>query len=271
VAIVHSSRLGPEELAPSGVSPDKDIVLLSCPDRIGADAWNAGYEALQGAERCGFWVFLEGCDSLLPDYVVQTERVFAHRPELGILSTWTAQTEGSRPLEAPLCPEPQYQLRANEVTRASAFRAEALGEAAPFRRGLPAEYDIYDLANRVMAKGWQAATYPAILAERRSKRQNIAWPRSTALRLIRAEVLSRFSDVFPPATLALVDEYLPIPLAPSDADASGYRLVIQLTLNYIGIIVLEPRRACRGLIRRASAALAFLGSRFSPGRTQTVE
>jgi glycosyltransferase involved in cell wall biosynthesis len=248
VALVHSRSVGPEENASSSGPADKDIVSLYCPDQTGADAWNAGFEALQAREKCGFWVFLDRHDVLLSDYICRVEEVFAHRPEIGIVSVWTERTEGAPALEAPLCPEPQYQLRKNEVTRASAFRAEALGEAAPFRRGMPTEYDIYDLANAVMAKGWQAVAYPAILAERRLKHEKIAWPRSTALRVMRSEVLSRFSGLLSPATLALVDEYVPNPLEASD---QNQRSLFQHTLFYVKIIILHPHRAARALARRS--------------------
>jgi glycosyltransferase involved in cell wall biosynthesis len=268
VVIVHHLPAGASAFVDG--APHENVILLCCPDRTGADAWNAGFEALQVRARCGFWVFLDEYDNLLPNYVSQIERVFAHRPEVGVIAVWTERTVGSLTLEAPLCPDPEYQLRANEVTPASAFRAEALGKASPFRRGMPPEYDIYDLANAVMAKGWRSAAYPEILAQRRSKRQDIAWPDRTALRAVRAEVLNRFSDIMTPETLALVDEYVPIPLTASNSDSSDEKSYAHLLLNGAKIIILQPGRATRGLIRRLAAVLALLGSRFGPRRTQTA-
>jgi glycosyltransferase involved in cell wall biosynthesis len=270
VAIVYSRAQGPGESVFPNTALDQNTMLLYCPDRTGADAWNAGFEALQSGRKCGFWVFLDGYDILLPDYISQIERVFAHRSELGIISVWTERTIGSRPLEAPLCPEPEYQLRTNEVTPASAFRTEALGEAPPFRRGMPAEYDVYDLANAVMAKGWRAAAYPEILTQRRLKRQEIAWPNSTALRAVRAEVLARFSDIICPETLALVDEHLPIPLASFARDPSDPKSLFRLALFYLEIIILHPGRVARRLVRRVGAVLLLLGAQFGPRGAQTV-
>jgi hypothetical protein len=68
-----------------------------------------------------------------------------------------------------------------------------------------------------MASGWQAAAYPDLLARRRQRQQDVAWPESTALRAVRAEVLSRFSNVISREILALVDEHVQIPLAASDS------------------------------------------------------
>ena len=268
VAIVHSCQPALAENIRDCSTSRENVVLLHCPDRTGADAWNAGFEALQSREKCGFWVFLDEYDDLLPDYVSRIERVFAYRPEVGVIAVWTERTVGRRSLEAPLCPGPEHQLRANEATPASALRAEALGEAPPFRRGMPPGYDINDLANLVMAGGWQAAAYPEILARRRQRQQDVAWPDSTALRAMRAEVLSRFSNVISRQTLALVDEHVQIPLAASDS--SDQKSFAERTLHYTMITALHPRRAARALLRRVSTGVMWLGSQFSREKTQTA-
>jgi hypothetical protein len=119
-----------------GSTSNENVVLLHCPDRTGADAWNAGFEALQTRGNAVFgssyWY-----DDLLLDYVSRIERVFAYRSEVGVIAFWTKRTIGRRSFEAPLCPDPEHQVRAHEATPASAFRAEAFGEAAPFRKGMP--------------------------------------------------------------------------------------------------------------------------------------
>jgi glycogen(starch) synthase len=269
VAIVYGRAPASGERGYSGRSPDENMVLLYRPDRSGADAWNSGFEILQAKGRCGFWVFLDEDDYLLPHYLSKLEKAFAHLPEVGVIAVWTGRTAGPRPLDAPLCPDPEYQLRANEVPPASAFRAEALGEIPPFRSGMPREYDVYDLANVVMARGWQAAAYPEILT-RRSKQQNIAWPNSTALRALRAELLNRFSDVIARETLGLVDEYIPIPLAAANHDSPDLKSLPRLLLFCVSICLRQPRRTARALVRRTGAVLKVVGSQFRPGKTRTA-
>lgn len=266
VAIVY----GTGQQTRTGVDTDEDVVLLCRPDRTGTDAWNAGIEALRAKGRCGFWVFLDEHDCLLPDYISRVESVFAHRPEVGVITVWTERIAGPQPLEAPLCPEPEYQVRANEVTPASAFRAEALAESAPFRSGIPREYDVWDLANGIMARGWRAAAYPEILAQRRVKQQKIEWPDSTALRAIRAELLSHFSDIFTREFLGIVDEYVPIPLAVSYPEPSNEKSFSQLVVSRIKIIALDPRRAARAIIRRSRAALTLQRPQFGLGKRRTA-
>jgi glycogen(starch) synthase len=256
VAIVYGRMPPGGKQSRMGVGSDKDAVLLYRSDRTGADAWNAGFEVLRANGRCGFWVFLDEHDHLLPDYLSRIESVFVHRPEVGVIAVWTERMAGPRPLDAPLCPEPEYQLRANEVTPASAFRAEALAESALFRPGIPREYDVWDLANGIMARGWRAAAYPEILARRRVKQQNIAFPSNTALRAIRAELLSHFAGIFTREALGLVDEHVPIPLAASPPDSLDEKSLSQFVVSFIKIIALDPRRAARGIIRRSRASLA---------------
>jgi glycogen synthase len=269
VAVVCSRAPASGERGRPGRSLDENTVLLYRPDRTGADAWNAGFEFLQARGRCGFWVFLDEDDYLLPHYLSKIEKAFAHRPEVGVIAVWTGRTAGPRPLDAPLCPDPEQQLRANEVPPASAFRAEALNEIPPFRSGMPREYDVYDLANAVMARGWRAAAFPEILT-RRSKQQNIAWPNSTALRALRAELLNRFSDIIARETLGLVDEHVPIPLAATERDSSDPKSLPQLLFFCVRISLRHPRRTARALVRRTGGVLAVMGSQFRPGKTRTA-
>jgi glycosyltransferase involved in cell wall biosynthesis len=269
VAIVCNYAPASGELGRPRNRLNENTVLLCRPDRTGADAWNAGFEFLRARGRCGFWVFLDEDDYLLPHYISRLEEAFAHRPEVGVIAVWTWRTAGPLPFDAPLCPDPEWQLRANEVPPASAFRTEALGEMPPFRSGIPREYDIYDLANAVMARGWRAAAFPEILT-RRSKQQKIAWPDSTALRALRAELLNRFSDVITPETLALVDDYVPIPLAATEFNSSNLQSLLQLLLSGARFSLRHPRRTARAVTQRARDGLRLVGSQFRPGKTRTV-
>jgi glycosyltransferase involved in cell wall biosynthesis len=248
VAIIYSCASASRDRVCLDSRLNENTVLLYRPDRTGADAWNAGFEFLRASGRYSFWVFLDGDDYLMPHYIAKLEKSFMRRPEVGVIAVWTERTAGPEYIDAPLCPDPEWQLRTNEVPPASAFRDEALGEIPPFRSAMPREYDIYDLANAVMAKGWMAAAFPEILT-RRSKQQKIAWPNSTALRALRAELLSRFSGIITPDTLCIVDDYVPIPLA--DTGSLKLKSVPQLLLFCAKFSLIHPRRAARAAVRLA--------------------
>jgi len=169
----------------------RGATVLLAPERIGADAWNAGLAALSAESGCACWLFLDQHDRLAPDCLEQIDAVLARRPEVGIVSFWTERIGGTTMLEAAPCPDLPYQLTDNDVAPASAFRAAAIGQSMPFQPGMPRGYDVWDVANMVMAKGWAAVTYPGLLAERHAERPAFALPEATQLAAYRAE-LGRF-------------------------------------------------------------------------------
>ncbi len=235
---------------------ESGMIVLFEPDRRGADAWNAGFSALQARGIGGFCLFLDAFDRLLPGYLAQIEQVLLHRPDVGIVSPWTGRGGGSQMLDAPLCPDLEHQLIRNDVTPASAFRAAAIG-GPPFRPGLAREYDIWELANRVLAKGWSAVTCPEILAQRRAQRPQLPWPEVTALRAIRAELLSPFRDAVRPTALSLVDDYVPFPQEKPETILSirAFRYLVRTARH--------PRKAPRTIMRRLRKFLAANGLRSS--------
>ena len=140
----------------------------------------------------------------------------------------------------------------NDVCSASAFRAEAIGRAPPFRAGMPRGYDVWDVANMVMAHGWLAVTYPRILARRHAGKPKIRWPEATALRALRVELLRRISHKLDPDLLDLIDDFVPIPLAVPETRPST-------VLRYLVKGVVHPRRAGRAVARRLRAVFANTG------------
>jgi glycosyltransferase involved in cell wall biosynthesis len=229
---------------------DEGVSVLVNSDRTGPDAWNMGWAASRPISGCEFWLFLDQYDSLLPDCLEQMGKVFALRTEVAVVSIWTDRT-GPRPsLHAPPCPDLRYQLAGNDVAVASAFRDEAIGRHPPFRPGMPREYDIWDLANRVIAAGWFAVTYPGILTQRHAETPEIRWPHSTALRAIRGQLLREFDDALDPVAFDLIDDYVPIPLASARHVYSAGIAHRRTVLHYVVTCLRHPRRASRAIARR---------------------
>jgi hypothetical protein len=221
-----------------------------------------GFSARKETIDCGYWLFLDGDDALLPDCLARLEHVFTHQSEIGLVAVWTERTGKSPALEAPLCPDIEHQLRENDVTPASAYRAEAIGEGQPFRPGLPREYDAWDLANKIVVEGWSAVGYPEILAYRRSKKARISWPQATAAHAVRAELLSRFESSVTRTTLNLIDDYVPIPHVAYETYWSDDKRFDEQILRYFLTALFHPRRASRAVLRRSRAVFSAIGPKF---------
>jgi glycosyltransferase involved in cell wall biosynthesis len=245
--------------AASENSPD-DMHRLRCqgvellfPAGSGAELWNAGFDASMLRGIPGYWLFLDALDRLLPHYLAEIERTFAHRPDVGIVSPWTSRGVGAwRLLDAPLSPELAHQLVKNHVTPASAFRAMAV-TAPVFRPGFAREHDVWDLANRIMAAGWSVATMPKVLAQRHERKPSLGWPEMTALRAIRAELLNPLRDVVTQTALELVDDFVPLPDERRDTLLSGR------ALRYLARTMRHPKRAPQMIVRRLRKHLAMNG------------
>jgi hypothetical protein len=212
------------------------------------DAWNAGFAGLAGTANIIGCVFLDERDRLTPACLERLERVLHGRPEIGIVSFWTGRTDHPEALTVAACPELPYQLIANDVASASAFRIVALGPDPPFCAGMPRGYDTWGLANKLMAKGWLAVTWPEMLAERAGPEAPAPPLESTTLRALRAEVLQPFAATLTNEAITLLDLHVPLPLA-SDRRALAERLTIALV---------HPVRAARALLRRGRTAVAHL-------------
>ena len=141
---------------------------------------------------------------------------------------------------------------------ASAFRAEAIGQSLPFQPGMPRGYDIWDVANMVMAKGWAAVTCPGLLAQRDGERPAIPLPEATALRAVRGELLSHFSATLSPDALHLIDAYVPLPLSVRPNASRKSERPLQTLQRYLTTIVLHPGRAARAIARRSRVPLAYV-------------
>jgi glycogen(starch) synthase len=223
----------------------EDVVLLHRRDLTGADAWNAGLDALKRTVNCGFWIFLDQYDSLLPHHLWRVERILFNRPEVGVVAVW-AERPGVRPLEAPLCPEPKYQLRVKEVTSASAFRADALGDTLPFHQRM--QNAINDVADAVMAKGWHAVAYPEILAQRHLEQKYSR----LSLGSFRTELLNRFAEVILRDKRGLADARIPVPPTASDPDVPDHKSLLEILILCTGIFMRHPGRVARAIFKEAA-------------------
>jgi len=228
IALVCSKRVSQKDAAWVDDLTGQSVMKVFCPASLRSEAWNEGYTAIQEGVASGFLLFLDGDDLLQPDCLALMKQTLAHRPEVGLVTAWIGR-ENRLSIEAPLCPELSHQLVRNDVGPASAFRAEALGNAMPFR-GLPKEYDLWQLSVAVLAKGWIGVTFPAMLAERRGKQEKIAWPEITAFRAIRADLLQAASGRISPIALDLLNDYVPLSLAAADKEAgqSGVAQIMKL-------------------------------------------
>ena len=170
-----------------------------CEGRSGSPAKskNIGIEMVlsTGADPVAF-VFLDAADRLDPRFAETCESVFRHCPEVGLVSSWMqCDGNGSRFVIRP-CPAFPYQLLSDETSPATAVRTEALKETGLFRCELNSGFEHWDLVNAVMASGWIAVTFPALLVGRegtpdRTSRSSLPAEHGR----MRREMLARVPDV----------------------------------------------------------------------------
>jgi glycogen synthase len=233
---------------PADASAD-GILRLDRPDLRGAAAWNAGHAALL-ERKPGFWLFLDQHDALDPCCLERMGRILAHRPDVGLVAPWTLRGEDAA-IEAPPPADLAHQLVGNDLPPATAIRAEALGADPPFRPGMPREFDIWDLANAVLLRGWAAASLPEALARRDLPPPRSPWPDMTALRAIRGELMAPLEACMGSAALEIVDLHVPLPMA--SGRVPGRETLGQRGRRYLKTMVFEPGKAIRGIIRRSRA------------------
>ena len=226
VALVCGSTASEHDKAQASALAGQAVVTLSSAASERSEAWNAGYAAIRDRVASGFVLFLDTDDLLLPDCLARMREAFAHQPPIGLIAGWIGR-EGDITLEAPLSPELGHQLMRNDVGSAVAFRADALGNAPPFR-ALPSSYDLWQLSVAVLAKGWAGVTFPELLAERRGSPGKIPWPDVTALRAIRAELLEAAASHISPMALDLLTDYAALPLGDTRSGQTGMAQIMSI-------------------------------------------
>jgi glycogen synthase len=104
--------------------------------------------------------------------VIETgERALMRHDNVAIVSWWTARTDGSWHVEP--CPSLPFQLLRDDVGGAPMFRAEAVAGAGGVRPTVDPAFQLWDLTNAIMGKGWAAITYPECLV-RETTRDDLA-------------------------------------------------------------------------------------------------
>jgi glycogen synthase len=249
VAVVHQ-----HPATPSWRDHSAEVVLEHAPELIGTQAWNHGFSVLAARRAADVWLFLDEYDALEPDCLERMAEVFSHRPDVGLVSPWTDRADEG--LDARPSPATPYQLTGNDAAPASAFRAQALSPSGPFRPGLPREYDVWALANEVIAKGWSAVTLPGLHARRLTSSRRLSWAQATSLRAIRAEALAPFDGRENATALQLIDSYVALPQPPREQAAGGAPFR-RFLLRKIEAVLLRPRH----VMRRCVGALPGLSGR----------
>ena len=259
IVVVHQQPAPRSSLDESQPNCDADVLVEHAPGVSGTDAWNHGFSVLAARHPADVWLFLDEHDRLEPDCLELMAGVFSRRPDVGIVSPWTDRTESGRGLEAHPSPALPYQLTGNDVAPASAFRAEALGHPGPFRPGLPREYDVWALANEVIARGWAAVTLPGLHAVRSAPPCEASWLKATSLRAIRAEILAPFDTDENETVLQLVDAHVVLPQPPREPylEAAPVR---RFLLEKMEALLMRPGH----VVRRCIGVLPGLSGRGAP-------
>lgn len=221
-----------------------------------AAAKNAGLAALLDTGRRPTGVaFVDVADHLDPDFIAACEPVLRERPEIGLVSPWIDHA-GAIVLHP--CPALPYQLVRNETAPTSVIRTEALIEAGLHRTELYRGWEGWDLANAIMANGWAAVTYPALLATRVTS--DLAPTRLLAGHdRMRRELFDRVPDVVrrdAVELLLLLETSLPIPPRPHPPTSGEvFRRSVRDQIALARRVLAHPRAALRWMAPRLRRVL----------------
>jgi glycosyltransferase involved in cell wall biosynthesis len=111
-------------------------------------------------------VFLDDEWVLAAGYVSAMDHAFRQSPNLGIVAPWRSD---NGEIVTALPPAFPYQLASNDAGPCAAFRAAAVEDARAAGGGLAGGDAMWSLANAILAVGWRAAPFPAVLASRQGR------------------------------------------------------------------------------------------------------
>ena len=254
IVVVHQQLENPERLQQLQSGSPIEVHFQHLPLASGPRAWNLGMASLDAMPAEALYLFLDHHDELATHALADIALVFAKRLDVGIVSPWTEKADGAE-IDAFPSPTAIDQMIQNEVAMASAFRGKALPVDGPFRPGLPRGHDIWALANEVIAAGWTAVTFPALLARRNAQSTITSWPQDTALRAIRTEVLSAFAGSGNRPVLDIVDRYVPSKQRLHSGPAVSDKPLRRLALRAIEASLLYPRATAHRCLASAKHRL----------------
>jgi glycosyltransferase involved in cell wall biosynthesis len=168
-------------------------VLVSDADRVSAS--NAALRLLLEDRALLAIAFVNARTRLRPEFVVACERVLGTCADVGIVSAWTRVRNGEDAVRIRPCPAFPYQWISNEVAQYAAIRSAALADTGLLRPELNSGFETWDLVNAVLAGGWAAVTYPAILGEESGAVAGVPEARDATYEATRRALLTRFSDL----------------------------------------------------------------------------
>ena len=218
---------------------------------------NFGIETVlaDGANPIGF-AFLDARDLLNEGFVESTESALVSCPDVGLVSPWMQKVGGDHILEAPPCPAFPYQLLDNETIPATVIRTEALLEAGRFRREMTNGFEQWDLTTAVMAAGWIAVTYPALLCDRLEEGGRMAGE----TRRLRGELLDGYSKIVERDAVELVrlleSRVQRGQSGPADKDSSAFHIV--RPRDVFKLTPKQQMRVVRKVFRQPDAAVKFI-------------
>jgi hypothetical protein len=185
---------------------------------------------------------------LAPEYVETIESILKDRSDVGIVSPWHHEDGGVRATLPPAFP---YQWVWNDVSACAAFRIAAVDEAGAMRTMLADSYAMWDLCNAILALGWRAAPFPAVLA---SRAQSAPPDLDAAGRAIVSyeSILSRFPELFAPdaVEVAVLQRIAEGHLHESREPGGGMRPAATHTMSLRDVIRATPEQR-RALVERA--------------------
>ena len=121
----------------------------------------AGVDAVRRSGRRPLgYVFLDDGDRPEPDLLSAYQRALERYPGAGVVSCWGGHPD---PLRIGPRADFPYQLLMNEAGTSVAVRAAACDAAGGAVSDLPPDYDLWAAINSILAAGWSAVTYPALL------------------------------------------------------------------------------------------------------------
>jgi glycosyltransferase involved in cell wall biosynthesis len=236
---------------------------------VGWHVVNASGCSLTAVRNAGIRVLLDGgtvpigiafVDAecrLQPAFVEDCASTLRRCPEVGVISSWTRFSDTGNVFIRP-CPAFPYQWLRNDAASSAAVRTRALLDAGLFRPELDGRFAWWDLVNAVMAAGWVAVTYPAILSDADDDSGAIWEPCDDQMR---RALLERFPDLLAgdASELTILRDAMRVPvgravpdeapvvaqvLTPSDIVHASLARKIQIARR----AVREPRNALRWLI-----------------------